>query len=487
MLPLFVYIPLSASFLILLTARTRTAWADIWAVIVSLGLCVMALFSFGTEASYAMGGWLPPVGINLVMDGLSWLMLMTVALVSFLAVVYSISYMEQYTAKEKYYALFFFMLSGINGVVLAGDIFNLFVFLEIASIASYALVGFAGDARHMEASFKYLILGTVASLFILLGVGGIYAVTGSVNMAQVNEHLRIAGVQPLVFFSTALFLAGFGLKSALIPFHAWLPDAHSSAPAPISAMLSGVLIKAIGVYALARVFFNVIGMSPLVQNILLVLATVSMIGGVLLALGQWDFKRLLAYHSISQVGYIMLGIAIATPLGIMGGLFHLVNHAVFKSLLFFNAGAIEYSTGIRDLDRMGGLKEKMPVTGATSMIASLSIAGVPPFNGFWSKLIIIMAAIESGHPFLAVLAVAGSILTLASFMKVQKYAFFSASEKLREDVREVPFFMRFAMIVMAVCCCLFGALIIPQIREAVLSSAAGILTQGLSYNAGLLP
>ena len=191
---------------------------------------------------------------------------------------------------------------------------------------------------------------------------------------------------------------GFGLKAALIPFHAWLPDAHPSAPAPISAILSGLLIKVSGVYALTRIFFNVFGLEPgaWLSQILMGLGIVSAVIAAFLAIGQKDMKRMLAYSSISQVGYVVLGIGIGTPLGVAGGLFHLFNHALAKGLLFLNSGSVQQATGTRNLDEMGGLAKRMPVTAATNLVGSLSIAGVPPLGGFWSKLLIIIALVQSG-------------------------------------------------------------------------------------------
>jgi multicomponent Na+:H+ antiporter subunit D len=282
-------------------------------------------------------------------------------------------------------------------------------------------------------------------------------------------------------FVVGLLFVGFGLKGALMPFHAWLPDAHPSAPAPVSAMLSGVVIKVLGVYAICRVFFNVLGATPALLAVLLVLGVVSMTAGVLLALGQWDFKRLLAYHSISQMGYIVIGIGLGTPLGILGGLFHLVNHTVFKSLLFLNAGSVEYATGTRNLKRLGGLNRKMPVTGQTSMIASFSIAGLPPFNGFWSKLLIVIACVQAGHPLIAGWAVLGSILTLASFLKVQRYAFWGDLRETWARVREAPAAMCAAMVALAILCVAMGILLIPPVKAAVLDPAVKVLTGGLSY------
>ena len=218
------------------------------------------------------------------------------------------------------------------------------------------------------------------------------------------------------------------------------PDAHPSAPAPISAMLSGVVIKTLGVYALCRIFFNVIGFTPMLSSILMFLGTLSMVVGVLLAMGQRDLKRLLAYSSISQVGYVFLGIGLGTPLGIVGGVFHLFNHSVAKSLLFLNSGAVEYATGSRDLGVISGLRKKMPITGATSFMASMSIAGIPPFGGFWSKLLIIIAAVQAGYLGHALWAVIVSILTLALFVTVFKDAFLGEPQHVWEGVKEVPRF-----------------------------------------------
>jgi multicomponent Na+:H+ antiporter subunit D len=245
-------------------------------------------------------------------------------------------------------------------------------------------------------------------------------------------------------------------------------------------MLSGLLIKALGVYALIRVFFSVLG-SGGVAPVFMVLGTLSMLVGVFLAIGQWDFKRLLAYHSISQVGYIMLGVGLGTPLGILGGLFHLFNHSIFKSLLFLNSGAVDYAAGTRDLQQMGGLRQRMPVTASTSLIASMSIAGIPPFNGFWSKLLIVIACIQAGRPGYALAAVIASLMTLASFMKVQKYAFFGDLRAPLKEVREVPFSMRLAMVVLAAICVVSGLLLLPAVSPALLKPAVKVLLIGKDY------
>lgn len=485
--PLFIIVPLASSFLVALAARSSRRLGDILSNCACLTLMVLSFYAAiavnkipGGIFVYNVGSWIPPIGIAMVIDGFTALMLVTVNLVAFLISLYSIEYMKKYTDKWKFYTLFMLMITGINGVVITGDIFNLYVFLEIASISSYALVAFGTESEELEASFKYAVMGSIASSFILLGIAFLYSYASTLNMADMAVVLSEKGCAKIVPFVSALFLMGFGLKAALVPFHAWLPDAHPSAPAPISAMLSGVLIKVLGVYALSRIFFNVLGINSGVLSILMFLGAVSMIVGVFLAVGQWDFKRLLAYHSISQIGYVILGIGLGTPLGIFGGLFHLFNHSIFKSLLFLNSGAVDYSLGTRDLKEMGGLKEKMPVTAYTSLIASMSIAGIPPFNGFFSKLIIILACIQADHFGYAFLAVIGSLLTLASFMKVQKYAFFGELKEKWRNVKEAPPAMQISMIILACICAIGGIVMLPALA-AFLLSAVNVLFNGQNY------
>jgi len=401
-------------------------------------------------------------------------------LAAFLVTVYSISYMERYTAKGKFYTLFLLMLAGMNGVIVTGDMFNLYVFLEIAAISSYALVAFGTEHQELEASFKYAVMGIVASAFILLGIALLYSYTSTLNMADMSLALGEDNFSLIVLFVSVLFIVGFGLKSALVPFHAWLPDAHPSAPAPISAILSGVLIKTLGIYALARVCFSVLGTTPLLLNILMVLGTISMIVGGLLAIGQVDIKRMLAYSSISQIGYIFLGLGIGTPLAILGGLFHLINHSIFKSLLFLNSGAIEYSTGTRSLNQMGGLNIRMPVTGYSSLIGSMSISGIPPLSGFWSKLIIIIAVIQARHFVYAIIAVSVSILTLAYYLKLQKFAFFGQLNEKLQAIKEVPSTMGLSMILLAIICIIGGLLLTPVFR-GFLNAAVDAILVGKDY------
>ena len=429
---------------------------------------------------YKVGGWLPPLGILLVADGLTGFMLLVVSLVVFLACVYSISYMRSYTDTWKFYCLFMYMLAGMNGVIISGDLYNLYVFLEVASIAGYALVAFGVRLEDLEASFKYTIMGALASIFILLGIALLYSYASTLNMADLALVLSGGQKGLLISFVSVLFLAGFGLKAALVPFHAWLPDAHSSAPSPVSAVLSGVFIKTLGIYALARVFFCVLGVSQKVLLVMMITGLLSMVIGAFLAIAQNDIKRMFAYSSISQVGYIIFALGIGTPLALLGGVFHLVNHTLFKSLLFLNAGAIEQATGTRDLKKLGGLNSKLPITGSTALIGSMSISGIPPLGGFWSKLIIILAAVQAGYFGFAVVAVLVSVVTLVYYLKFQTFAFFGPMDAAREKVREVSFTMKSAMVILALLCVFSGLLLLPHL-EGFLESAANVLVSGINY------
>ena len=507
LLPLFVILPLVAGFVAPLAGRSatrfNTALVRAMALLVSALLVVGAIGLLGKSATaYWIGAWpgaqgRTAIGLSLVADGLAQLLLVTVNVVGLLALLYSWSYVQRFTGQILYYCLFMIMLAGMNGVVLSGDLFNLFVFMEVAVICSYGLVAFGVGRAELEASFKYVVLGSVSSLFILLAVGILYNLTGQLNMALVAKNLAAISGGPAVWLAASFFLMGFGLKSAMVPFHAWLPDAHPSAPAPISAMLSGVLIKAVGVYAICRIMFNVFGLTSVtgggyVAHVLIALGTLSMVIGVFLAVGQWDFKRLLAYHSVSQMGYVLLGIGVGAAvlsqggsrtvaaLAIFGGLFHLINHAAFKSLLFLCSGSAEYAAGTRDLHELGGLKYTMPTTSWCCRLAALSIAGVPPLNGFWSKLIIIIAVAQAGYWTLAALAALVGFMTLVSFIKVQRYVLEGAPPERIRSIHDVPMPMKVAMVALASACLLLGVLA-PLHRDQLIEPATRVLLDGRAY------
>jgi len=504
-LPAFIAIPLVTAFLLPIFGNKGKSFATALANLAVISLLVLAICCIGRYDVYEVGKWSIPLGINLVLDGLSSLLLLAISVISTAAMLFSIRYMERYTAKAKFFSLFLLMVAGMNGLVLSGDIFNMFVFLEIASLASYALVGFGCEHEELEASFKYMVLGSIGSIFVLFGIALVYGNTGTLNMAYISKAIQDSGLNAGLAFALALFVTGFSLKAALVPFHAWLPDAHPSAPAPISAMLSGILIKTLGIYALMRVIFNVFGISISLGWLLVVLGLLSMVSGAFLAIGQWDFKRLLAYSSISQAGYCVLGIGLGgliiaragsnitttelawASLAFLGGLFHLVNHAVYKALLFLTSGSVEMATGTRQMKQMGGLAERMPVTRTTCTVASAAIVGIPPFSGFWSKLILVWAAIQAHYIWVAAIIVFVSLCTLIMYLKVQRYVFLGELPENLQEIKENRFSMLVPMVALACLCLLMGLLVlVPDLKQSILDPAVKVLTDGLAYSSSII-
>ncbi|MCF7891259.1 NADH/ubiquinone/plastoquinone (complex I) [Candidatus Bipolaricaulota bacterium] len=494
MLPLFVAIPLGVGFLLPLIEefRDRTRLFSLFVLLETGGLLALSLIKFGDKGIYRMGGWAPPFGINFVQDGLSSLILVVISGIAFVTTLFAITYMKEYENLGKFYGLFSLMLAGMYGVALTGDIFNMYVYLEVAAISSYALVGFNRGAEEIEASFKYLIMGAVGSVFILLGIALLYGSVGSLNIADISVKVSELPDDSFIVLSTALFIVGFGLKAAFIPFHSWLPDAHSSAPTPISAMLSGVLIKVLGIYALARLLFNGLNLPGIAPSILTWIGAGSMFIGGMLALGQKDLKRLLAYSSISQMGYITLAVGMGgiligqgkpgiATLALMGGIFHLVNHATYKSLLFLFSGSVEKIFGSRDLSEIGGLNSVSPVSGAVGTIGTLSISGVPPFNGFWSKLVIVIAAIWGKLYPLAGIILFTSAITLAYYLKVQRQLFMGKSTGNVSESVKTSAGLYIPLLILAICCIGLGLLYLPEIRGIVLKPAALALQEGSEY------
>lgn len=486
-IPHLVIAPLMAAFLIPIFGKKVKWWGWLISVLASFMLVILSgRAAFLTVSSktlvYKMGNWMPPLGVPLVVDAFSAIILVTVNMIVFCVSLYCIDYIRKYTDTWKFYSLFMMMVAGINGVLVSGDIFNLYVFLEIAAISGYFLVAFGIEPDELEAAFKYAVMGTVASAFILLGIAFLYSYTSTLNMADMAQVLALKGPSHILLFVSVLFIMGFGLKAALVPFHSWLPYAHSSAPSPISAMLSGVSIKVLGIYALARILFNVLGIAQIASPIIISLAIASMLLGSVLAFGQTDIKRLFAYSSISQIGYVVLGIGIGTPLSILGGLFHLVNHSLSKALLFLNSGSIEQLTGSRNLDKIRNVAAHSPVTGYANLAGALSICGIPPLGGFWSKLIIILACVQAGHPVLAFIAVLVSAMTLAYYFKALTPAIFG-KDKTSDlpALKKISWQMAMSMVLLAIFSIASFAILLPNAGNVLLKDAASVLGNGKNY------
>jgi multicomponent Na+:H+ antiporter subunit D len=293
------------------------------------------------------------------------------------------------------------------------------------------------------------MFSSVATVFVLSAIAIVLLISGDTSFSSIREALRVSPHNALITLAVSVFLAGLFMKAGVMPFHGYLPDAYASAPAPVSILLAGVVTKTLGVYTAMRIVLDIFGFSASLKSILLCVGLVSAIFGALAAMGQKDLKRLLAYSSISQVGYIFLGFGCGTPLGIAAAIFHIFNHTVFKSLLFVNAAAVEDRTGSLDMSRMSGLASKMPVTGTTSVLASLSASGIPPLAGFWSKLFIILALWQCGHYGVAATAVLASLLTLAYMLLLQRNIFFGTLQKNMDGVVEAGFSLTLPAIILS--------------------------------------
>ncbi|MDO4973283.1 MAG: proton-conducting transporter membrane subunit [Eubacteriales bacterium] len=422
----------------------------------------------GEIITYWMGNRVPAggyaIGIALEVDALSLFFGLLVSTVVFVACIYSIQYMSHDDNVPQYYTLFLMLAGGVMGMVLTGDLFNMFIMVEILTFAAVALTAFRNTVTGaLEAAFKYLVVGSIGSTCILAGTIVLYAQMHTLNLGQLAALIpdHITSATKLAF---ALLFIGFCTKAFLVPFHPLAADAHGAAPASISVLISGVLTKS-GIYGLIRLtyfLFQTMGLGTL-QFWLVFLGSVSMFVCVTMALAQHDFKRLLAFHSISQIGYVLAAVGLSTALGISAGVYHAMNHTIFKGLLFLAAGAVLHETGTTDLGKLGGLSKKMPVTTVMFLIGAFSISGIPPFNGFASKWMIYQAsyqkAVESnniGFMLVTICALVTSTLTLASFVKVTQSVFFGQLPKEYENVKEVPFGMRLAMGILAALCIVTG-------------------------------
>ena len=428
------------------------------------------------------------IGIALEVDALSLFFALLIAVAVFVSCVYSIRYMEHDDNIPQYYTLFLMLAGGVLGLVLSGDLFNMFIMVEILTFAAVALTAFRNTARGaLEAAFKYLVVGSIGSTCILAGTIMLYAQVHTLNFAQLSALIpgQLNDATKVAF---ALLFVGFSTKAFLVPFHPLAADAHGAAPASISVLISGVLTKS-GIYGIIRLvyfLFQSMGLRP-IQFMLVFVGSVSMFVCVTMALAQHDFKRLLAFHSISQIGYVLTAVGLSTALGISAGLYHAMNHTIFKGLLFLAAGAVLHETGTTDLDRLGGLSKRMPHTTVLFLIGAASISGIPPFNGFASKWLIYQAAylraVETGsigYLLVTIIALVTSTLTLASFVKVSQSVFFGRLPDEFKDVKEVPFGMRLAMSLFAILCVLTGLL--PELVTRFLTApAAAAVLNPLRY------
>lgn len=478
MISLFVLIPF-VSLIVLNVLFNMVKRLSFWLVImISLAQIYfsgMLLFNSGGVIKYDVyAANLFSLLLKLSADNLSLLLLLTIGIVLFVSIMVGRYTIPDERKRFNFFSLLLIALMGMNTIVMTTDIFSLYVFMEITAVALFVMIAMEKDIFALEGAFKYMVLSAIATILILTAIALIIMVSGGTSFAAISSAIKSSSGSLMIKFAVILFLCGLFVKSGLVPFHGWLPDAYSAAPNAVSVFLAGIVTKVTGVYVLMRVVISVFGFTEPVKSVLMFIGALSIIIGAFAALGQSNFKRMLAYSSISQVGYIILALGCGTNLALAGAAFHLFNHAIFKSLLFVNAASVENRLHTVDMDKMGGLSCRMPVTGATSVIGLLSTAGIPPFSGFWSKFIIIVALWNAARYGYAVIALLMSIVTLAYFLSMQRRVFFGKLRPGLENVSEAEFGLVLPQVILAAIVVGVG-IFFPMVLNKFILPAANIL------------
>ncbi|ADR22615.1 cation:proton antiporter [Marivirga tractuosa] len=418
--------------------KKNTSLNDIISIVGSSSLLVISaafLFPLIIEEGIVttqIGGWEAPFGITIVVDMFSALMLLIASIVGLMVTIYAI---QNISSKKKGFGFFVFfhlLIMAVNGAFLAGDIFNLYVWFEVMLIASFVLLVLGNGKKQLIATVKYTLLSFIASAFLLIGVGMIYGITGSLNMADVALFVQENDNEPLITVAAVLFMLPFSIKAALFPLYFWLPDSYHTPDISISALFSGLLTK-VGIYAMIR-FFTLIFIHDInyTHTILLVVAGFTMLSGVFGALSKMDMRRILSFHIVSQVGYMILGLALYTPLAVAGAIFYVIQHILAKTNLFLITGLVEKIKGSSNLKEISGLYHRFPIVSIIFLIVALSLAGLPPFSAFWAKFILIKAGFEVKEYFVVAIALITGLLTLFSMVKIWVNAFWGKEQKERE-------------------------------------------------------
>ena len=443
-----VVIPLISAPLCVLLYRDRVAWA--FTLIVSwtvLGVAVLLLnqvMEHGT-ISYAIGGWAAPWGIEYRVDITTAFVLVIVSMIGAVVLPFAYTSVAHEIPRSRihlFYTSYLLCLTGLLGITITGDAFNLFVFLEISSLSSYVLISLGRDRRALTAAFQYLIMGTIGATFILIGVGLLYMMTGTLNMMDLATRLPAVSNTRTVIAAFAFITVGASLKLALFPLHLWLPNAYAYAPSAISAFLAATATK-VGVYVLLRFFFTVFGVDfsfgvMRAGEMLLVLALAATLVGSTVALFQDDVKRMLGYSSVAQIGYMILGASLASVGGLTASIVHLFNHAMMKSALFLALGCIFLRIGSVRIHDMEGIAKTMPLTMAAFVVGGLSLIGVPLTVGFISKWYLVEATLEQGLWIVALLILVSSLIAVAYVWRVVEAAYFRSPGRHAREAREAP-------------------------------------------------
>jgi multicomponent Na+:H+ antiporter subunit D len=444
---LLVVMPLLAAPVVAILPAGRGPWLVTlvisWLCLALAGWQLWMVVNTGT-ISYALGGWEPPWGIEYRIDALNAFVALIVAAIAAISLPYALHSVEREIPAQRvplFYSAFLLCLLGLLGIVQTGDVFNLFVFLEISSLSSYALISMGRERRALTAAFQYLIMGTIGATFLLIGIGLIYAETGTLNMLDLNARLPAVLEHRTVHTAFAFIVVGVALKLALFPLHLWLPNAYTYAPTVVSLFLAATATK-VAVYVMVRmvytVFSNSFSQATPLDEVFLLLGMAGVLVASFYAIYQQDAKRLLAYSSVGQIAYMALGIGFGSALGLTATLVHLFNHALMKGALFMAVGAMIYRVGSSRVNDLQGLGRQMPWTFTAFFIAGLSLIGLPGTAGFISKWYLVLAAIEQQAWIFAIVILAGSLLAVVYMWKLVEILFFKGPDEHRQDVKEAP-------------------------------------------------
>jgi len=443
---LLVVVPLLAAPVCALLPGRRMPWLIATLVAWStLAIAVQLVFRVQDQGvlSYALGAWAAPWGIEFRLDAANALVQLLVAALAAVVLPFASRSAELEIEPERqggFYAALLLLIAGLLGITATGDAFNVFVFLEISSLATYTLIALGRDRRALTAAFRYLIMGTLGATFYLIGIGLLYAMTGTLNMADLAERLPAVADTRTVHTAVAFVVVGICLKLALFPLHLWLPNAYAYAPSAVTALVAATSTK-VAVYLLIRLVYTVFGVEFAFGQlsmavVLMVLAVIGMLTASAVAVTQPDAKRLLAYSSVAQVGYMVLGLSLATVTGLTAALLHMMNHALMKGALFLALGCISYRIGGTAVESFRGLGRGMPWTMAAFVAGGLSLIGVPLTVGFISKWYLVLAALEQGHWLLVAAVIASSLLAVAYIWRLVEMAYFKGPRPA--DVKEAP-------------------------------------------------
>lgn len=461
-----VVIPLLCAPICVLLRDAKLSW--LWATIVTWIAFLIALVLLGKVLAsgliiYELGSWPAPWGIEYRIDAANALVLVIITAIGAITLPYAKASVEKEVSEPRiylFYLMYMLCLTGLIGITTTADAFNLFVFLEISSLSSYVLISLGGNRRALTASYRYLIMGTLGATFYIIGVGLMYMMTGSLNMADLATLLPAVDHTRTVLAAFAFVVVGLGLKLAMFPLHTWLPNAYAFAPSAVTVFLASTATK-VAIYALLRLVFTVFGGTDLfigtdISLMLIIVALIGMFAGAFVAVFQKDVKRMLAYSSVSQVGYMVLGIGMATAAGLTGGIVHLFNHAVMKGAAFMAVGAMFYVVGSVRLNDLAGIGKRMPVTTAVFLVAGLSLIGTPVTVGFISKWQLVQASLALGWWYIAVGILLSSLLAIVYVWRVVEVAYLKAPPEGAAQRSEAPLSMLVPMIVLAAATVWFG-------------------------------